>query len=320
MNEKRAAIIGCEGQDGRLLYQRLDARGYQVAGLDRGRVRCNFPAQLAEVDILDFEQVRAFIAGFAPAEVYYLAAYHHSSQEKLPTFNRLIAASMDVNLLGLANFLEGIWQAAPATRLFYAASSHIFKGSGSSVQDESTPVTPACAYGISKAAGLFSCRMYREHHGVFASVGILYNHESSYRTENFVSRKIVTSAVNIKHGTQQGLVLGDLSAVVDWGYAPDYVEAMHRLLLAEKPGEYIVATGKPHTVGDFVRIAFGCVGLESGKYVTESAHNISRTQPRLVGNPARIRQDTGWYAATEFEQMIQTMVQEELAMQNREVA
>lgn len=315
--KRRAIIVGAGGQDGRILFDLLNGIGYEVVGLDTTSVRSNFGFDVSRLNILDSKDVSEFIASLKPQEIYYLAAFHHSSQDVGPGNTTLFSASMDVNVRGLVNFLEAVRQYSPLTRLFYAASSHIFKGSGTDCQNENTPVNPLCVYGITKAAGFFTCRYYRNEFSLFASVGIMYNHESSLRSENFISRKIIASAVRIKMGLQEKLVVGDLNAAIDWGYAPDYVEAMRLALMLDHADDFIIATGKLHTVRDFVTAAFSYFDMDYRDYVSEDQSIISKKQYRLIGDSSKIKEMTGWSPKTSFDEMIRVMIDDELLLQKK---
>jgi len=244
-----------------------------------------------------------------PDEVYYLAAVHHAAEENRGGDLDLFGKSFDVNVRGMLNFLEAIRKRSPGTRLFYAASSHIFGRARTSPQDEQTPVEPACIYGITKATGLQCCRFYRQRHGVFAAVGILYNHESPYRRPEFVSQKIVRGALAIRDGRQSKLVLGDLDAQVDWGYAPDYVDAMTRILGHAAPEDFIVATGQLHSVREFAAAAFGRLGLDWAKYVEVDSSLVGKQKRALVGNADKLRSLTGWRPSVTFDQMVGLLIQ-----------
>jgi GDPmannose 4,6-dehydratase len=262
---KRVVVVGSSGQDGRILCERLRGEGAEVLEISREGL-----PERPRVHIASRQDVTSAVAGFRPQEIYYLAAHHHSSQDNLSSDPlELLVKSFEVHVTGLLHFLEAIRTVSPATRLFYAASSLIFGAPPDATQDEETPLNPRCAYGVTKTAGLHCCRLYRNTHGVHASAGILYNHESPYRQEKFVSQKIVRAAIRIQRGEQQKLVLGDLSARIDWGYAPDFVDAMMRVLALEKPDDFIIATGETHSVGEFVEIAFGLLGLDWKKWVEE---------------------------------------------------
>jgi GDPmannose 4,6-dehydratase len=303
---KHAIVVGSQGQDGRLLSGHLQQKGYEVLGIGRKAV-----PGAAPVDILDSAGVSGIVRQFHPDEIYYLAAVHHSSQdhagdEPLP----LLHDSFAVNVNGLLNFLEAARLHAADARLFYAASSHVFGSPEQSPQDERTPLKPACAYGISKTAGIHCCQFYRHKYNLFTACGILFNHESIYRKPQFVARKIVLSALAISRKKQNKLILGDLSAKVDWGYAPDYVDAMHRMLQLEKGDDFVVATGIPHSVQDFAEIAFSTLQLDWKKYVTEQKSIVNQRRVGLVGSASKLRRATGWSPTVDFTQMVRTLVEQ----------
>jgi GDPmannose 4,6-dehydratase len=309
---KRALIIGARGQDGTLLTQHLVACGRVVVGLDRGTMDRSDGGATNAVDLLDAGAIAGLVGDFAPDEVYYLAAFHHSSQSsELLAPTTIWEQSFDVHVHGLLKMLEAVRTRAPRARLFYAASSLVFGRPEQSPQTESLPLAPRCVYGITKAAGVQSCRFYREQYSLFTAVGILYNHESHLRSESFLSRKIVRAAVRIRQGLQRDLVLGDLSAQTDWGYAPDYVDAMRRILESDRPDDFIVASGRLHRVRDWVEGAFGAVGLRWQDYVREDPSLITRNKHVLVGDSSKLRKLTGWQPATSFEQMVVNMVRME---------
>lgn len=295
---KRALIIGNKGQDGSLLSSLLIERGYAVTGVGR-----------EDIDILDAGKVTDMVAQLNPAEIYYLAAYHHSS-ENLPQSNaELFTKSMHVHFHGLVNFLDAIVHASPSSRLFFASSSHIFGNAESGMQTEKTAWLPQSEYAISKVAGMQACSFYRKNHNTFASVGILFNHESNLRKNNFLSKKIVSAAVSIGRQGKGTLKLGDMDAQIDWGYAPDYVDAMHRILQLERSDDFIIATGKLHTVRDFVEIAFRTVGLDYQNHVVSLKNTALRNNGRRVGNPEKLKAATGWEPSLDFAQMVRKLVE-----------
>jgi GDPmannose 4,6-dehydratase len=208
----------------------------------------------------------------------------------------------------LVHFLEAIRRFSPATRLFYAASSHVFGSPRVPLQDEDTPLAPANVYGVTKAAGLLTCRYYRAVHGVYAAAGILYNHESPLRGPGFVSQKIVSGAVDIKCGRRDRLVLGDLSAAVDWGYAPDYVEAMRLILRLPRAEDFVVATGRKRTVRDFVKAVCRRLDLDWRACVAENPGVLTKKKAVLVGNAAKLRRLTGWKPSVDFDGMVDRLV------------
>jgi GDPmannose 4,6-dehydratase len=305
---KSVLIVGSEGQDGRLLAELLERRQDRVLGLHRTGVRARGIDWSRPVDITRFDEVEAVVRAVRPDEIYHLAAIHHSSTEAhaedLDGFRRLY----DVNFFSLLHFLEAARRASPGSRIFFAASSHVFGRPDSEVQDETTPLRPDSIYAMTKADGLLACRLYREKHRLFASTGILYTHESRLRDEKFLSMKIVRGALRIKAGRQRELPLGRLDARVDWGFAPDYVEAMSRILAAPEAGEFVVSTGTAHSVQDFVRVAFEAVGLDWRAYVREDPSLITRETPLRIGHPGKLLAATGWSPKTGFEAMIRELV------------
>jgi GDPmannose 4,6-dehydratase len=306
---KRVIVVGSAGQDGRILLERMRGEGRLVLGLDQRGVEGTDGDAMAPIDILDAAAVEHLLAGFQADAIYYLAAFHHSSEESAGNDRELFQKSFDINVFGVLNFLEAMRKISPRARLFYAASSHVFGACDGPRQDETTPFNPDSVYGITKAAGANCARFYRAAHGLYAAVGILYNHESSFRPPRFVTRKIVSSAVNIKLGRQEKLVLGDLEASVDWGYAPDYVDAMIRIMQLPEPRDFVVATGQPHTVREFVEIAFGLLGLDWRRHVEVSPALVAKPRNNLSGNSARLTAATGWKPSVSFAEMIALLVQ-----------
>lgn len=309
---KRAIIVGSHGQDGQLLYDFLLKRGYSIVGIDKNQIRCSPGISFKKLDILKFKEVANLVRKFQPRKIYYLAAFHHSSED-LPSENvELLHRSYAVHVAGLLNFLESVRIFYPKARLFYAASSHIFGEAKENIQNENTPINPSCIYGITKAAGFSLCKFYRSRYGIFSAVGILYNHESILRDEHFVSKKIIKGVIDIKKGRQKKLSLGDLSAVVDWGYAPDYVRAMYLILNSKTPSDFIIATGKPHTVLDFVKVTFKYLDLNWKLYVKEDHRIVCKQNFFRVGNPRNLIKSTGWKPKVKFKEMIKIMINEEL--------
>ncbi len=304
---KKAVIVGCNGQDGRIAYDLISSKNYDVLGIDRGVIKA--PSRNIPVDISIFDDVTGILGEFKPDEVYFFAALHHSSEDRAAEdVMQLFKESYRINVLAVLHFLEGIRRYSQQTRLFYAGSSLLFGDSDEEIQNESTPFKPETIYGITKLDGVLTCRYYRKSYGIFASTGIFYNHESQYRTENFISKKIVKGALDISRGKKEKLVLGDLHARVDWGYAPDYVDAAYRILQTEVPGEFIIATGKLHSVLDFVSITFDYLGLNWKDYVTENKTVLTRNRKTLVGDPSRLMKATGWRPTVDLKEMIRLLL------------
>lgn len=309
---KRTLIVGSEGQDGQLLFEHLADN--VVVGLGRNSIRSSDGQRRTQTNVLDAGEVSSFIAEFKPDEIYYLAAHHRSSEDQTSESEaRYEQRTHDVHVVGLTHCLEAMRTHAQDARLFYAASSHIYRGCDVSPQSEQTDFAPLCAYGRSKVEGIKMCRLYRKKHGLFTSVGILFNHESHLRRPQFVSRKIVSTAVAIAAGKRSELRLGDFGATVDWGYAPDYVAAMTKILGHHEADDFVIATGVPHTVADFVGIAFEAVDLDWRDYVREDPNLLSKPQIQLLGDATKLRETTGWKPTMSFDKMIETMVQLEHA-------
>ena len=282
-----------------------------MVGIDRAQVRISGDDfQLSPIDICQANQVNELVQGLKPDEIYHLAAFHHSSQDDFSDSAAVLESSYQVHVLSLFTFLEAVRVYSPGTKLFYAASSHIFGHPASTPQDELTPINPISLYGITKAAGLFLCRKYRSQHNLFASAGILYNHESPLRAEKFVSQKIIQGVLRIQQQLSDQLALGDLGAEADWGFAPDYVSAMHRILQNPNADDFIVATGIRHSVADFVKEAFSQAGLDWEKYVRQQKGLLNRQTGALIGNPAKLSNATGWRPSVSFSEMISIMLQQ----------
>lgn len=261
----------------------------------------------AAMELTDPAAVREVVATVQPTEIYYLPAVHGSSEQSSRTGDAdLLAASFGVHVQGLVHFLEAIRTCAPRARLLYAASAHVFGANpASSPQDESTPFRPDSPYAITKAAGVQYCRYFRRRHGVFCSSAILYNHESPLRAPGFVSQRIVQGVTDVVSGRAAYLTVGSLSAVVDWGWAPDFVDAMRRIVRHGEPDDFVVATGKPHTVGDFVAAAFRLAGIENwSSLVREDPDLVQTRRSLLIGNPAKLHAATGWRPSRTFDEMI----------------
>jgi len=305
---KRAIIVGAGGQDGFWLTRNLAACGRLVLGLSRGAAERSDGESFPAVDILDPAQAAKAVELFRPDEIYYLAAFHHSSQSgALCDSASLREKSWRVNVVGPSNFLAAMAAHAPEARFFYASSCLIFGDSGQPVQNEETPFRPVCVYGRAKAEGTGICAERRDK-GLFASAGILYNHESERRPPHFLSQKIAMAAAAASRGEEGELVLGDLSARGDFGYAPDFVEAMRRVLEIDAPGDFVVATGESRGVTDWLDAAYGAVGLDWRGRVREDPSLIARRRPPMIGDASRLRCLTGWAPRTSFSDMASRMV------------
>lgn len=305
-------IVGDRGQDGTLLKTDLIKKGYRVIGINRCGINYSDPRvklSLTQVSILDEDKVSFLVKSLQPAEIYYLAA-HHSSSEEFGVSTNLSAYQPfhDTHVAGLINFLDAIVQHAPTCRLFYASSSLVFDGSHGPLQHEATPLTPAGFYGLTKSQGMLVCREFRKDHSIFASTGILYNHESHLRSEKFLSKKLILGARSIASGASNSVTIGNLFARTDWGYAPDYVDAFQRILRIHDPGDFIVATGETHSVAEFADIVFNCFGLNYRRHIKEDSSALSRTIPIKMGDSSKLRNITGWRPSVNFSEMVEKLV------------
>ena len=308
---RNALIVGAGGQDGRLLAQLLLDRKYVVAGWVRQESTCAPPIDWALVDILDPIAVERELKRRRPDEIYYFAAFHHSTedlQECDP--GELLRRSFDVHVSGLLNVLHAMKRHCRQSRLFYAASSHVFGNSAPELADENTPFRPDSAYAISKTAGLRCCQLLRQQDHLFAATGILFHHDSSLRKPSFVSQKIVRGALKAQRDPASKLSLGDLDAMADWGYAPDYVDAIFRILQLPQPDDFVVASGELHSVREFAEAAFKEVGLDWRKHVESDARLLKRRIPPLRGNSEKLRAATGWTPSVDFKTFVSKLVHE----------
>lgn len=321
---KRAFITGTEGQDGSYLAELLLAKKYQVHGTIRPsanggaanlrHLKAN--AQIFEktlflypVDLDDAEAIRVSLEQSQPDEIYHLASQSHVGQ----SFEK-VEETCRITGLGALRLLEMARKLPKPARFFHASSSEIFGQPQQSTQDEATPVAPVTPYGCAKAFGTQMVRIYRKNFGLFAVNGILFNHESPRRGENFVTRKICRAAAAIKLGHQQELVLGNTAARRDWGHARDYVRGMWLALQHDTPEDFVFATGRLHSVQDVVQLAFQTAGLDWARYVRQEAQLFRPVDPyQLVGNAAKAKRLLNWQPEVPFEQLIQEMVVAELA-------
>jgi GDPmannose 4,6-dehydratase len=293
---KTAVIVGAGGQDGFYLTELLRERAYAVTAVTRE----------SGPNILKRDDVFALIERTKPDECYYLAAFHHSSEDKELQSNDslLFERGYAVHVQGLLYFLDAIAHLSPKTKLFYASSSHVFGVPATQPQTELTPLGPTGVYGITKTMGTHCCRYFRRERGVFAAVGILYNHESPRRPAKFLSQKIVRGVLRFQKDNAQRIVLGDLNAAVDWGYAPDYAEAMTRILAQPVSDEFIIATGQPHTVEDFLRAACEYAGVNWRDCVQTRPGLLTKKPVVLMGDSGKLRRATGWKPSVSFEEMV----------------
>jgi len=292
---KKTIIVWSWGQDGTILTKFLKEKEYQVLWIEKNQI---------SVDILDIEQVNKIIQEVSPNEIYYLAAYHHSSQEKMEENAVLFEKSYEVHVKWYFNFLEAIRRHHPISRIFYASSSLIFGNTTTQIQDETTLPSPNSFYGVTKLDGMYLGKIYRNQYDIFASAWILYNHESEYRSSKFVFMKVIQGVLDIKNWKSDKLILGNLSAEVDRGSAYDYVEAMRNILQTEKADDFIISSGETHTVQELVEIAFEYLGMDWEKYVVEEGGILQRKMGKLYWNHQKITKALGWKPKMKFKDIV----------------
>lgn len=321
---KSALITGCTGQDGSYLAEHLLGKGYRVHGIIRrsssfntGRIDHIFDRLcLHHGDVTDAPFVERIIRESQPSEIYNLAGQSHVAVSfEMPSY------TVQVDAVGLLNILEAVRSICVSTgprkpiRIYHASTSELYGDQcPEGGADESTPFKPRSPYGCAKLCAHSLAVNYREAYNLHVSCGILFNHESERRGETFVTRKIARAAARIKAGLQDCLVLGNLDARRDWGYAPDYVDAMWRMLQQDAASDYVIATGEPHSVREFLDAAFGRVGLKWQDYVEVGAQYLRPSEvPYLRGNAAKARNVLGWRPSTGFGELVARMVDYEVA-------
>ncbi len=322
MTTKRAFITGITGQDGSYLAELLLRKGYEVHGLVRrsssfntGRLDAVYDdprLRLHYGDVSDFARLRQLLDEVQPDEVYHLAAQSHvrvSFDEPVHT--------ADVVALGTLRLLEAVRQSG-RPRVYVASTSELF-GDAPPPQSEATPFRPRNPYAIAKLAAHWHAVNYREAYGVPVICGILFNHESPRRGATFLTRKVTLAAARIKLGLQDKLRLGNLSSKRDWGYAPDYVEAMWTMLQQDEPDDYVVATGESHTAGEFVEAAFGALDLRWQEHVEIDPRYLRPTEvDDLCGDASKARDELGWVPSVGFEALVEIMVGADLTLARKE--
>ena len=313
-----ALITGITGQDGSYLAEWLLQKQYRVVGLvspkhdigDQNIREIKDKLVLAQGDLLDQAGLAAIMEQYRPDEIYNLAGMTFVPKSwEVPTL------TLDVNLLGLSRLLELMLQFVPKSKLYQATSAKIFGIPKDSPQTETTPLNPLDPYSVSKAAAHNLIQNFRHHTGLFAVSGILYNHESERRGPEFVTRKITQAAVKIKLGLAQQLILGNLDDRQDWGYAPDYVTAMWLMLQQAEPDDYIIASGRSHSVREVCTLAFSFLGLSYRDYVQTDKNLIRKIEAKeLLGDAGKALRVLGWRPKTSFKDMIIKMVENDLQL------
>ncbi len=310
----KALICGVGGQDGAYLARLLLSKGYEVWGTSRDAQMSGFQnlqalqlvelLQLCSMAPTDFRSVLSVLAKCQPDEVYFLAG-----QSSVGLSFEQPVETLESITVGTLNMLEAIRFLGGRIKLYHASSSECFGDVGQRPADESTPFHPRSPYAVAKASAHWMVANYREAYGLFVCNGILFNHESPLRPARFVTRKIIDSAVRIARGSEEKLVLGRLNIVRDWGFAPEYVDAMWRMLQQEQPEDFVIATGSSASLEDFVRIAFMNLDLDWSAHVVSDQRffrpsDIDWSQ----GNPERASKRLGWEAKTRMPELVKLML------------
>jgi len=321
---KKAFITGVNGQDGSYLAELLLAKGYEVHGLIRRSSSFN-TQRLDDIyrdpheagvrflmhygALSDSGSMINLIRNLEPDEIYHLGAQSH-----VKVSFEIPESTADATAMGAIRILEAIRASGVQTRFYQASSSEMY-GAAPPPQNEETPFHPRSPYGVSKVFGYWVTVNYREAYGMFACNGILFNHESIRRGETFVTRKITRAVARIKAGLQDKLYLGNLEAKRDWGYAPEYVEAMWLMLQQDQPEDFVIATGETHTVKEFVELAFDRVGLDWELHVEIDPRYFRPAEvDTLLGDPSKAREKLGWSATTSFDDLVALMVDADIQL------
>ena len=325
---KKAFVTGITGQDGYYLADLLLKKGYEVHGTIRRSSSINTSRidplianyqssgqlRLYYSDLLDSSSLNSLINNILPDEVYNLAAQSHVSVSfKNPIF------TTQTGTLGSLSLLEAIRNAEKPMRYYQASSSEMYGGGEVTKLDENSPFDPKSPYAASKVFAHNMTKIYRDSYELFCVNGILFNHESPHRGETFVTRKITRAATRIKLGIQKKLILGNLEASRDWGFAGDYVEAMYLMINHKKPDDWVIATGETHTVREFVKKTFDYLELNWEEYVeTSEKYYRPNEVDYLLGDPSKAKKDLRWYPKTNLDKLVEIMVESDLNLANRE--
>jgi len=317
----RALITGITGQDGSHLAELLLAKDYDVVGMVRRSSTVNFDRiahfqdriTLAQGDLLDEISLIHVLREHRPSEVYNLAA-----QSFVQTSWNQPVFTGEVTALGVTRLLDAIRFVDPTIRFYQASSSEMFGKVQEVPQTEATPLYPRSPYGVAKVYGHWITVNYRESYGLFAVSGILFNHEGPRRGLEFVTRKISNAVARIALGLQDELLLGNLDARRDWGWAPDYVDAMWRMLQQEEPEDFVIATGETRSVGEFCEVAFEHVGLDYRRFVKRDERYMRPAEvDLLVGDASKAAERLGWRPSVGFDELVRRMVDADLDLQRQ---
>jgi len=314
---KVALITGITGQDGSYLAEFLLEKGYRVVGMVRRTSTIDYSRiahiqdqiELAHGDLVDHGSLFEIFDAYHPDEIYNLGG-----QSNVQLSWSQAALTADSTALGVTRLLDCMRQVTPEARFYQASTSEMFGEADESPQNEQTRLNPRNPYGVAKVYGHLITQNYREKYGIFAVSGILYNHESPRRDLEFVTRKITHGVAQIKKGVIKELRLGNLDAQRDWGFAGDYVRAMWLMLQQDQPDDYVIGTGRVHTVREFCQVSFDVVGLDYHDYVVEDQQFFRPAEAYpLVADPTHARQILGWAPEVSFEELVRRMVEADLA-------
>ena len=317
---KTALITGITGQDGTYLAEYLIGLGYSVYGLIRGQNNPKAEAvqrlvpdlELIEGDLLDQSSLIAAVESTQPDEVYNLGAISF-----VPLSWRQPVLTSEITGLGVTRLLEAIRMVNRDIRFYQASSSEVFGKVREMPQSEATPFHPRSPYGVAKAYGHYTTVNYRESYDMFACSGILFNHESPRRGLEFVTRKTTNAAARIKLGKQDSLLMGDLSPKRDWGYAGDYVQAMHLMLQQDEPDDYVIGTGETHSIQEMCAVAFDHVGLDWQDFVGKDPRFLRPAEVNLlIADNAKAQEKLGWMPTVDFPGLIKMMVDSDLKQES----
>jgi GDPmannose 4,6-dehydratase len=318
---KKALITGITGQDGSYLAEFLLEKGYEVYGMVRRSSTINYERishiqdklKLIQGDLLDQNSLIEALRYSEPDEVYNLAA-----QSFVPTSWNQPVLTGEFTALGVTRMLEAIRTVNPKTRFYQASSSEMFGKIQETPQNEKTPFYPRSPYGVAKVYGHYITVNYRESYDMFCCSGILFNHESPRRGMEFVSRKVTHAAAKIKLGRQTKLIMGNLDARRDWGFAGDYVEAMWLMLQQDEPGDYVIATGISHSVRDLIQTAFDHAGVDWKDCVVSDPKLLRPAEvDYLLGDPIKAKNKLGWHPRLSFEELIKKMVDHDVQLNQK---
>lgn len=303
-------IVGASGQDGYYLNKKLRSLGRKLLCIDTNGL-INHEGTVLTFNINNTDDVSGLFRKYRINHVYYLAAYHHSAEDCEANDFHTLTKSMDIHVYALENFLKSILEYSPATRIFYAASSHLFSGYHNSSNkgiitiDENTPLSPKGWYAHTKAIGVELMRNAREN-DLFAVSGFLFNHESEKRPPSFLSSKLTNGAIDAFLGKREKISLLNVDSKVDWGYAPDFIDAMYLSLQAKIPQNYVISTGKLHTIENYAQLVYGLIGLNWQEHITINDDKEKKLggASALVGNSSRLISTTNWQPTISFEEMV----------------